>query len=222
MGRRRLYSLVAGLTIVVTLGLILTFVVVPGISKNANSLVSSPMVASAPDSPAEGISVHGHWTIEVKNPDGTLAERREFDNALATDGSATLSMILARQKSITGWSIGLGGTLSPFLNDSGAQQQGSIVDSTWSTPDRSYFRTLTVNVPTSGENMNRLVLSGTATAHQDGTITDVRTKLWIQPIGGPAGSYLGLGPDFTHYRLTSAVNLTAGQTVTVTVVMRFS
>lgn len=32
--------------------------------------------------PKEGIVVHGHWTIVVKNPDGSIAARQEFDNAL--------------------------------------------------------------------------------------------------------------------------------------------
>jgi len=30
----------------------------------------------------EGIKVHGRWTIEVREPDGTVVERREFENAL--------------------------------------------------------------------------------------------------------------------------------------------
>jgi hypothetical protein len=37
----------------------------------------------------EGIKVHGHWVMEVKNPDGTVAERREFNNSLVTlDGDS--------------------------------------------------------------------------------------------------------------------------------------
>ena len=30
----------------------------------------------------EGIKVHGRWTIEVRNPDGSLASRHEFQNDL--------------------------------------------------------------------------------------------------------------------------------------------
>jgi hypothetical protein len=39
----------------------------------------------------QGIKVHGHWVLQVKNTDGTLGERREFDNSLTTGGSANLS-----------------------------------------------------------------------------------------------------------------------------------
>lgn len=34
----------------------------------------------------EGIKVHGHWTIEVRDPDGRLAAHREFENSLAPSG----------------------------------------------------------------------------------------------------------------------------------------
>jgi hypothetical protein len=43
----------------------------------------------------EGIKVHGHWTIEVKNPDGKVATHREFENALVgAGGAATLVDLL--------------------------------------------------------------------------------------------------------------------------------
>jgi hypothetical protein len=32
--------------------------------------------------PHEGITVHGYWTIEVKNPDGTVVKHVEFENSL--------------------------------------------------------------------------------------------------------------------------------------------
>ncbi|MGD0346482.1 MAG: hypothetical protein ABSA85_06980 [Terracidiphilus sp.] len=38
----------------------------------------------APKGTQEGIHVSGHWVIEVKNPDGTVAVRREFENSLIT------------------------------------------------------------------------------------------------------------------------------------------
>lgn len=50
----------------------------------------------APAKPARGIKVHGYWNIDVKNPDGTLADHREFENALVTPygGDAMLSQLL--------------------------------------------------------------------------------------------------------------------------------
>jgi hypothetical protein len=34
-----------------------------------------------------GIRIHGHWVIDVKNPDGKLVEHREFENSLVTVGT---------------------------------------------------------------------------------------------------------------------------------------
>ncbi len=33
-----------------------------------------------------GIRIHGHWVIDVRNPDGKLVEHRDFENSLATVG----------------------------------------------------------------------------------------------------------------------------------------
>jgi len=39
----------------------------------------------------EGIKVHGHWVIDVKNPDGSLAGHRDFENSrLRTEGNSWL------------------------------------------------------------------------------------------------------------------------------------
>ena len=41
--------------------------------------------APTPSKPgSEGIKIHGHWVLVVKNPDGKVVERREFDNSLVT------------------------------------------------------------------------------------------------------------------------------------------
>jgi hypothetical protein len=46
--------------------------------------------SAAPNSAnQQGIKVHGHWVLQVKNADGTLGERREFDNSLVGFGTNT-------------------------------------------------------------------------------------------------------------------------------------
>ncbi len=68
---------------------------------------ASPAAAKAEESEKEapakpgkaaeqGIKVHGHWILQVKNADGTLGERREFDNSLVTSGTeVTGSQVMA-------------------------------------------------------------------------------------------------------------------------------
>jgi hypothetical protein len=66
----------------------------------------------------EGIKVHGHWVLQVKNADGTLGERREFNNSLVTtygaykagltepSGSGLLAGILAGDITVGSPAIG--------------------------------------------------------------------------------------------------------------------
>jgi hypothetical protein len=70
--------------------------------------------------PKEGLTVHGYWKIDVRNPDGTLAKHLEFENQLCTTftdptgtetvlgGDTTLSNLLMGTASRGAWSIILG------------------------------------------------------------------------------------------------------------------
>lgn len=76
----------------------------------------------------EGITVHGHWVIEVKNPDGKVASHSEFENALSSgfvfafagsgpmpSGSSLLSALITAQTMVTpvAWAILLEGPSYP-------------------------------------------------------------------------------------------------------------
>ena len=60
---------------------------VPGIQPVARAAASE----SPRGGPREGIKVHGRWTIDVKNADGSLVARHEFENALDSDGGVVLA-----------------------------------------------------------------------------------------------------------------------------------
>src|SRR5450432_2056893 len=55
--------------------------------------------------PKEGIKVHGHWTIDVRNPDGKLVSHRDFENALTIDGATLMALILGRVNTPYQWAI---------------------------------------------------------------------------------------------------------------------
>jgi hypothetical protein len=73
--------------------------------------VKPPAAAKASGGgPHEGITVHGHWVIEVKNPDGSLVRHLEFENSIDPGfsapfggqhpgGASLLSAIMAGQAS---------------------------------------------------------------------------------------------------------------------------
>ena len=59
-----------------------------------NAAVKAPATAQEEENTAaagkpdgNGIKIHGHWVLEVKNPDGKLVDRREFNNSLVTGGT---------------------------------------------------------------------------------------------------------------------------------------
>ena len=85
-----------------------------------------------------GIKVHGHWIIEVRNPDGSPVTHREFENQIQIAGVATLAGLLARAASPGAWAIGLGDAVSPpcsasmgfvsfVSNYNGAPSQGCFI-----------------------------------------------------------------------------------------------
>jgi hypothetical protein len=58
----------------------------------------------------EGITVHGHWTIEVKNPDGKVVTHREFENGLSNDnngGATFISAVLGGAVTPGSWQVAL-------------------------------------------------------------------------------------------------------------------
>lgn len=68
----------------------------------------------------EGITAHGYWIIEVRNPDGKIAKHMEFENQLCTaftdpasgasvpGGDSTLAGLLTNSEVPGAWSIVLG------------------------------------------------------------------------------------------------------------------
>ena len=64
----------------------------PDQPESADHAVSPVVTDPGPsaDSPMGSIGVHGHWEIEVRNPYGSLAARREFGNALFDTGASLL------------------------------------------------------------------------------------------------------------------------------------
>jgi hypothetical protein len=74
----------------------------------------------------EGVTIHGHWTIDVRNPDGKLVEHRDFENSLVTvgalvSGDQLLAGLLAGSLSVGDPAIGfvqgtLGSDPSTYCN----------------------------------------------------------------------------------------------------------
>jgi hypothetical protein len=76
----------------------------PGAKAAANPSAEAPSSGGM----NTGVKVHGHWTIVVRNPDGTVTDRRDFENSLALSGAYLLQNILGGTMTPGAWAISLG------------------------------------------------------------------------------------------------------------------
>ncbi len=86
----------------------------------------------------DGIKVHGHWVLAVKNPDGKLVERREFDNSLVTagnflSGDQLLVAILSGDLTPGGLGIALITGSTPAMDQTALCQPSILAEPTYLT-----------------------------------------------------------------------------------------
>ena len=198
---------------------------VPSGTPDRSAQSASPERAAPPGGPSEGIGVHGHWVIEVRNPDGTVTARREFRNGLTADGQVLLSRYLAHLLTPGLWNIRLGGTPSPCA--SAAANLDCFI-----TEARAASRPSAPNISKNLMLANRpLRLNGSIVVPATGSITTVATGSDscapnIRPdvclgntLSSPASTVFP--PSFTGTTIT-AIPVTAGQQITVAVTITFS
>jgi hypothetical protein len=80
----------------------------------AGQAITAPGGNRRAGGPHEGIRVHGHWVIEVRNPDGKVTARREFENAIQPAGMTYLASLLSGNNSPGALSVMLNGASSTF------------------------------------------------------------------------------------------------------------
>jgi hypothetical protein len=210
----------------------------------AQATQPAPPSERQPKGAHEGITVHGHWTIEVRNPDGKLVSHTEFENGLSTNsggGATLLASFLGRVLSPGSWSVLLGpGYLqNPTIYISEPNSAAFTLCSNLLNPTDVCFPNLAISVPilTNGVYAgNTLTFQGTGTVPQGfpSTIGYVETdNLICLPSVSPQACFSGQSGN-SNYSLTARtlngaagtstapVSVTAGQTVSVTVVVSFA
>jgi hypothetical protein len=177
----------------------------------------------------EGIKVHGHWTIEVLNPDGTLVTHREFENSLADAPFSLLPPILSRTLTVGFWAVLLDGTGGGPCASAGCQvSEGGAPNFSGYVPYNN-LQVSTAGVPPNGNVLRaQLVLSGTATALASSAVNQVQTILTYCPNTIAPGAIAAnvsscqLGFAFTSAALAAPVQVSSGQSIAVTVNISFS
>lgn len=247
MNKKHLFyaALITGATAALTVAVALTLNFSRGKSTPPLSpAVEAPLLAQtvrltneSKSGPVEGIKVHGHWTIDVRNPDGRLVTHREFENALVPQGALLLSSLLSRQSATGLWAIYLRATTSsPWV----ASSSGRIHEPGDNIADHEY-NSKTLKIRTSDSLANpTVILSGNITAERNGVIDQVETVLGVCDGTVAAGSCLrgaftggGLFTSVALFTPASAndpcppntqcsVSVVTGQIIQVSVVFRFS
>ena len=171
----------------------------------------------------EGITVHGHWTVEVRNGDGSLESRREIENALIVmvdGGNSLLAGLLANHYSDPIWVVSLYGpnTTGPCSHEGSAEPWPCrITEARSPFSGTEYSKNLVVGLPVTGMAQTpegTMELSGSTTAVRDGTLVQVSSEWYVQ-----ARNRFGA---FTGKTLEPGIQVRAGQIIQVKVVFSFS
>lgn len=209
---------------------------VPGTQAQNLRTVESPTPSAEKSSggPYEGIKVHGHWTITIRNEDGSVASHHEFNNSLK-DGSF-LSLLLSRDATVQVNSYAI---LLNFDFDSGVLAVGDAICSSPPAPGLPSLSSGCVINELPGTSNGAqfyglkakalngsLVLSGSAKAANPGRISLVNTGLSYCTAGSPC-----VQTTFTTHDLTlpdppsttppAPINVVPNQTIDVTVTISF-
>ncbi|MDP3062926.1 MAG: hypothetical protein Q8O40_06925 [Chloroflexota bacterium] len=182
-----------------------------------------------PGGPSEGIKVHGEWTIEVREPDGALVSRTEFENALTYSGKTTLAWFLSRQWAVGQWFVRIEGSpLFPCLPASSSPSSSCyLAETTSGRTGSNVFKTLTLDTPTEGSDQYKMVMSGNFTDQVSTSISAVQTFVYACPPTVTPASNCESVPgafdrEFTWTVLSSPVAVSVGQQVLLTVKLSFS
>jgi hypothetical protein len=106
--------------------------------QSAGQAATEEKAATAPAKPGgEGIKVHGHWIIDVRNPDGSLAQHRDFENSLQ-DGGQFLTGLVSGYSVLAGYYIVLVGnactaTAAPYSSNCYIPQNSFEETLLWAT-----------------------------------------------------------------------------------------
>ncbi len=201
----------------------------PAKEAGAAAVVSPPLAATRPakdDAVRNGIGVRGHWTIEVRNPDGGLARREEFDNALENQGSILVNL-LTGYRHLASWQIMITapalarGALSMIEPDA-THPIGTVnvFDNATTSSSDTYSLVVTRFDTSDVPSVPTVRLSGTAVAIESASFSHVYSSLSLcKDASCPAGQTTG-GPLSKHV-MPQPLPIVKGQQLLITVEFTF-
>jgi hypothetical protein len=170
----------------------------------------------------EGVTVKGHWVVDIFNADGSRAARHEFDNALTANGRTALAVLLSRRGEIRSWAIGTnslcgtGGGSPCYL----MQPAAPASLNGWTAASQNLAVTMN-----SGGSLGTVSLAGSATVTGTGSISTFTTYMAVcgdpsqvpglTDCAAPSQVYL----DFSQRG--QSISIQAGQVLQITVTFSF-
>jgi hypothetical protein len=190
----------------------------------ALTLLLAPVATLASDrEPTPGaadlpIRVHGHWRVEVLDPDGAAVIVREFQNALMPHGQGQMARFLAGTASAGVIQVLV---FTPAGVSCAGLGGGNCIILTEPRSTRTANQFISKNLTKSGP-VSPAVLTGTIIAPGTADLTAVSTT--VGECGStttPAACQGGALANFTQTTLPAPIPVVAGQTISVTVTLTF-
>lgn len=182
-----------------------------------SALAQTPS-AEAPATQA-GIQVHGVWTIQVFEPDGTEVSTKTFDNALV--GASALTGFLNAEVVSGG-----GYLVLETATGSAGPCNGPCHIGTSALNAGITFQATNLVTSSQGTNFETLQMVGSVTASSNETIGAVASWFCVCNAATNTATQCTAQPDscgvFTRKVLASGIAVTAGQIVQVTLEITFS
>ena len=146
---------------------------------------AKPMVGSESGSGSEGIKVHGDWTVEVTNPDGSLATRKQFANSFEGKHyvAAFLSHDLETARGMQ-WGIMEDTSGGGFSKTAGCKESSDIQNSNenilagFAKSSNKNVLATAVHTPNANGEMDNSVWNSSCTLEIDGDESKFITKVW--------------------------------------------
>ena len=171
---------------------------------------------------SDGIQVHGHWTVTVTNPDGTVDAVHEFDNELSNLGGSILTGLLSSETAVSGWLIKVKQPMNGRVDYALKCQEHSDIFSEVSYMPASVTRNLL-------KNTNPLMISGTCTIETTEptvSISEVYAYLHLTQYIDMRNLYgvdINLDrAEFTEHVLENEITAVNGQIISINIEISFS
>jgi hypothetical protein len=165
--------------------------------------------------------------LEIKNPDGSVASRKEFENSLVGQGSTALSLLLMGSAQVQNWVVQVTYNTpanAGYPNATGCSSASTCDVLTMAQPPTDFctnnFPLCNTSLTVQQNTANQVVLTGsTAPAISAGTIPSVMAFVDLCSLSNNSCNFIG---GYSFSQANTNLTIQTGQSIDVTVTYTFS